>query len=130
MLMNNSIIDLIIRIKNGYLTGKETVISPYSKYRENVLKKLSELKYIKNYRVEGDKIKELVVELLYKESKPALTDVRIFSKPGRRYYTSYRQLRPVLGGYGVSLLSTAKGILTDREARKFKIGGELLFDIW
>ncbi len=128
--MNNSVIDLIIRIKNGYLSKKETVISPYSKFRENVLKKLLELKFIKNYQVKGDKIKEITIELSYKDGVPALTDVKIYSKPGRRYYVSYRQLKPVLGGYGASILSTSKGILTNKEAYKLKVGGELLFNIW
>lgn len=129
--MTNSVIDLIIRIKNGYLAKKETVISPYSKFRENVLKKLFELKFIKNYQVTGgDKIKEITIELLYKNGVPALTDVKIFSKPGRRYYVSYHQLKPVLGGYGASILSTSKGILTNKEAYKLKVGGELLFNIW
>ncbi len=89
-----------------------------------------ELKYIKNYQVTENKIKELVIELLYNEGQSVLTDVKIFSKPGRRYYVSYHQLKPVLGGYGVSILSTSRGILTNKEAYKAKIGGELLFNIW
>lgn len=128
--MTSSIIDLIIRIKNGYLAGKETIVSPYSKLRENILRKLVDLGYIKNYQITGDKIKRINIELLYKDGQPALTGVKIFSKPGRRYYVSYRQLKPVLGGYGVSVLSTSKGVLTEAEARKTKIGGELLFNIW
>lgn len=128
--MTSSIIDLIIRIKNGYLAGKEMVTCPYSKFRENVIKKLVYLGYIKNYQVTGDKVKEINIELLYKNGQPALAGVKIFSKPGQRYYVSYRQLKPVLGGYGVSILSTSKGVLTNKEARKAKIGGELLFNIW
>lgn len=128
--MTSSIIDLIIRIKNGYLAGKETIVSPYSKLRENILRKLVDLGYIKNYQITGDKIKRINIELLYKDGQPALTGVKIFSKPGRRYYVSYRQLKSVLGGYGVSVLSTSKGVLTEAEARKTKIGGELLFNIW
>jgi small subunit ribosomal protein S8 len=128
--MTNSAIDLIIRIKNGYLAKKEMVVSPYSRLREEVLKKLVELKYIKNYQVSGELVKEITIELLYHHNKPALTEVKIFSKPGKRHYLPYRQLKPVLGGYGVSLLSTSKGILTNRQAYRIKIGGELLFNIW
>lgn len=128
--MTSSIIDLIIRIKNGYLAKREKITSPYSKFRENVLKKLAELKYIKNFQITEEKHKEIVIDLLYKDGISALTGVEIFSKPGRRYYVSYRELKPVLGGYGVSILSTSKGILTNKEAYKRKIGGELLFNIW
>lgn len=128
--MTNSVIDLIIRIKNGYLAKRETVVSPYSKFREAVLKKLVELKYVGNYKVRDELKKEIIIELLYHDNKPALSEVKIFSKPGKRHYLPYHQLKPVLSGYGVSLLSTSKGILTNREAYRTKIGGELLFNIW
>jgi small subunit ribosomal protein S8 len=128
--MENSFIDLIIRIKNGYLAGKDKVNIPYSRYKENILKKLKELKFVKDYQIIGDVKKEIVVELLYKNKMPALTDIKIYSKPGRRYYVSYRELKPVLSGLGYSILSTSKGILTNIEAKKLKIGGELLFEIW
>ncbi len=128
--MENSFIDLIIRIKNGYLAGKDKVNIPYSRYKESILKKLKELKFVKDYQIIGDVKKEIVVELLYKNKAPALTDIKIYSKPGRRYYVSYRELKPVLSGLGYSILSTSKGILTNIEAKKLKIGGELLFEIW
>lgn len=61
---------------------------------------------------------------------PAVVDVKLFSKPGRRWYTSSKKLKPVLGGMGVGILSTPKGIMTNKEAKHKKIGGELLFEIW
>ncbi|MDH7476448.1 MAG: 30S ribosomal protein S8 [Microgenomates group bacterium] len=128
--MDNSIIDLIIRIKNGYLAKKEIIISPYSKIREAVLKKLQELNFIKNFQIKGEKIKKIEIELLYKEGAPALTDVKIFSKPGRRWYVSVKHLKPVLNGLGYSILTSPKGIITEKEAKKLKTGGELLFQIW
>ncbi|GIW64090.1 MAG: 30S ribosomal protein S8 [Patescibacteria group bacterium] len=130
--MENSVIDLIIRIKNGYLAGKDNVSASYSKFKEEVLKKLKQLKFIKDYKIEEvDNVKKvLVIDLLYVENNPALTDVKIFSKPGRRYYVSYKELKPVLSGYGYSILSTPKGIMTNKEARLKKVGGELLFNIW
>ncbi|MCS6956349.1 MAG: 30S ribosomal protein S8 [Patescibacteria group bacterium] len=130
--MENSVIDLIIRIKNSYLSGKEEAVSYYSKFKEEVLKKLKDLKYIKDYRIEENskKIKKIIIELLYIDKNPALTGVKIFSKPGRRYYVSYKDLKPVINGYGCSIISTPKGIITDKEARSKKIGGELLFNIW
>lgn len=128
--MGNAVVDLIIRIKNGYLAKKEKIESPYSRLREDILKKLIALKYIKNYKVEGEKIKKLVIELLDDDGLTVFHDVKIYSTTGKRWYVSSKQLRPVLGGMGFSLLSTSKGIMTNIEAKKQKIGGELLFDIW
>ncbi len=112
------------------MAHNELVISPYSKFKEQIARKLVSLKFIKGYTVRGESKKELVIELLYHEGSPAMTDLEIFSKPGRRYYISYNQLKPVLSGFGYSIISTSKGILTHKEARKDKMGGELLFNIW
>lgn len=129
--MENSIIDLIIRIKNGYLAGKENISCYYSKFKEEVLKKLKELKYIKDYKIEERSNKKIInIELLYVNKNPVLTDIKIFSKPGRRYYVSYRDLKLVMSGYGYSIISTPKGIMTNKEAKIKKVGGELLFNIW
>ncbi len=128
--MENSTIDLLIRIKNGYMASLNEVKSPYSRFREDVLKKLIKLGFVKDYQIEGEKIKTINIELLYNDNVPALTEVEFFSKPGRRYYVNYKHLKPVLGGLGFSIISTSKGILTNKEARKMKIGGELLFNIW
>lgn len=125
--MNNTVIDLIIRIKNGYLSRKESIDMPFSNISEEIVKKLKKLGFIESFKKEENK---LLVVLLYKEKIPSLTDVKIYSKPGRRYYVSYKNLTPVLGGLGLSLLSTSKGILTNQEARRQKIGGELLFSLW
>jgi len=125
--MENPVIDLIIRVKNGYMAGLPTLIMPTSTYKEAVAKKLVQLEYIKSVKTDG---RSLILELLYNEHVPVLTDVKLFTKPGRRHYVSYKELKSVLGGIGYSILSTPKGILTNREARKEKVGGELLFNIW
>jgi len=127
--MGNSFIDLIIRIKNGYLARKEKVEVLSSNFNLRILKKLKELKYIKDYSEKEDG-KKIEVELLYNNNQKALTDVKIHSKMGRRIYRGYRELKPVLNGLGFSIISTSKGILTNLEAKKLKVGGELLFDIW
>src|SRR3990167_8147029 len=125
--MNYSIGDLIIRIKNGYLVHKESISTPHSRFREDVLKKLKALGYIKDYRVKGDKVKTVDVKLVYNDGVSAITDVKLHSSPGRRWYRSAKDIKPVLGGLGVAIVSTSKGILTNKETKKFKIGGELLF---
>ncbi len=130
--MSLAISDLIIRIKNGYMAGKEKVLSPYSKFREAVLEKLKSLGYIKDFRVKEvrPKVKQIEIELLYKKKGVAMQDVKIYSKPGRRWYVSYREITPVKGGKGHAIISTSKGVLTNIEAKKKKVGGELLFEIW
>lgn len=128
--MENSIIDLVIRIKNGYMAKNDSIKSPYSIFKEEVLKKLVELNYIKKYSIEGDLKKTCTIKLLYREGVPAMTDVKPYSTPGQRQYVSYKDLKPVMSGFGHSILSTSKGLMTNKEARKEKIGGELLFMIW
>lgn len=124
------IVDLIIQIKNGYRAGKSEVSIPYSKFKEEVIKKLVELKYLEKYSIEGEVAKKFDITLLYNDTVPAITDVKLYSRPGRRWYTGSRDLRSVLGGMGYSLLSTSQGVLTQVEAKRKKLGGELLFSIW
>ncbi len=112
------------------MSGRESITSPHSKYRGEVLKQLKNLKYISDYHISGDVIKSVKVELLYHDLVPAVTGVKFFSTPGRRVYTASKDLKPVLGGMGHSILSTSVGILTNIEARKKRLGGELLFSIW
>jgi len=125
-----AIIDLIIRIKNGYMARREQISVPYSKFREAVLAQLQALGYITRYEVAGDTKKNITITLTYEDGMPALTDVKIQSKPGRRIYTQYKEVKSVRGGLGYSILSTSQGILTGSEAKKKQIGGELLFYIW
>lgn len=125
-----SITDLVIRLKNGYMSRKERITVPYSKFRISVLEKLQALNYIEKFEVEGEVIKTIYVDLKYHGGVPAITDVKIFSKPGRRWYVPYKEIKPVLGGMGRVILSSSKGILTDNEAKKERVGGELLFHIW
>ena len=112
------------------MAGKESIETPHSRYREDVLKKLMKLGYIKEYTVNGELKKTVSISLRYEDGIPALTQVQIFSTPGRKWYTSVKDLKPVLGGMGYSILSTPQGILTNIEARKLQVGGELLFNIW
>jgi len=128
--MTDPIIDLIIRIKNGYSARRESIASPHSKFRVEVLKKLQELKYIEGYDVKGDVKKTITVGLIYEKGTPAVTGVKLASRPGRRSYAGVKELKSVFGGMGVSLLSTPQGIMTNKEARKQNAGGELLFEIW
>ena len=126
----NPIIELIINIKNGYMSRKETVSMPHSKYKQVVAEKLKELGFIGDILVDGKVKKTMKIQLKYTEGEPVITGVQIHSKAGKREYSTYKKLKKVLGGMGCSFLSTPKGILTDREAKKAKLGGELLFSFW
>ena len=128
--MENSFIDLIIRLKNGYLAENKKVDLPHSNFKEALVKKLKELGYINDYSVNEEKIKNMTIDLKYKNRMAAITDVKIYSKPGKRHYVSFKDLKPILNNFGYSILSTSHGILTNIEARKLKVGGELLFSIW
>jgi len=125
-----SVIDLLIRIKNGYMARRELVESPYSKFRVSVLEKLKKLGYIQDFSVSGEYRKTISITLKYKDGDPAIVDVKIFSTPGRRIYHSYKNVKPVKGGMGYAILSSSKGIITGSEAHKDHLGGELLFHIW
>lgn len=124
--------DFIVRLKNAGAVGKETVSVPYSKLKHAVAEKLRERGYVASVAKRGRKAKKFLdVELVYGASRVhKITGVRRLSKPGRRLYASVRELRPVKFGKGVLILSTPKGILTGEEARKSRVGGETLFEIW
>lgn len=129
--MSSSVIDLIIRIKNGYSSKRENIKAIYTKINEEIVNLLKKERYIKDYQIiERDKKKNILVDLLYENGKQALSEVKIVSKSGRRVYSSIRDLRQVLGGLGIAVLTTPHGIMTDKEARKQRVGGEILFKIW
>lgn len=112
------------------MAKRDQIEAPYSKFVEEVLKKLKTLGYVGDYKIDDAAHKTITIDLVYDKDQSSFTDVSIFSKPGRRYYVSYRDLKPVMSGFGYSILSTPVGILTDREAKVKKMGGELLFNIW
>lgn len=119
--------DTLIRIKNGYLVGKQTVSTRYSKLVHELCKVLEKEGFISG-STKKDQVLE--VSLLYKERKPVLTDVKRISKPSLRIYKGVRSLPSVLNGLGIAIISTPKGLMTDKQARKLNVGGEILAYIW
>ncbi len=124
--------DFIIRIKNAGAVGHESVSAPYSKFKASVADVLERAGYIKSVTKSGKKIrKTLTVELLYKKDGSArISEVKRISKPGRRIYKQITNIFPVRYGKGSTILSTSKGVMTDKEAREAKLGGEILFEIY
>lgn len=128
--MNDRISDMITRIRNGYLAGKKEVSLPHTIVLEKIAGVLVEEKYLMASRVEGEGKKTLILTLAYAGHTPAVSVIRRISKPGVRMYTKTRGIKPVLSGLGIAVLSTPSGVMTDRSAKKAKVGGEVLFELW
>ena len=128
MRINDPIGDMLARIRNASMRGKSTVITPASKLRGWVLDVLKDEGYIRGYNTVTSDAghPELEIELKYYDGAPVIRELKRVSTPGRRVYRGVAELTPVLRGMGIQILSTPKGILTDREARKENVGGEIL----
>ncbi len=129
--MTDPIADLIIRIKNAFMANNKEVLVPYSKIKKSIADILMSEGYVESVEViEGKPFAQIKITLRYVGRIPAVTEVRRLSKPGRRLYTTANDIPRALGGYGITILSTSKGVMTDADARKQNIGGELLCQIW
>lgn len=125
------IADMLIRIKNAYRARHETVIVPYSKLKVEIARVLAERSYIGGVEKRGKKIRKyLELGLRYVDGQPAIREVRRVSKPSRRTYVARRALKPVRQGTGIVILSTSRGVMSDGEARKLKVGGEVICEVW
>ena len=124
--------DFIVRLTNAGAIGKASISVPFSTFKMAIAEKLKEAGYVQGIEKKGKKVKKtLDVTLKYDEAgKPIIHGVKRISKPGRRMYRTAKQVMPVRYGHGALLLSTPKGVLTDKEARKDNVGGEALFEIW
>ncbi len=130
-MVNDPLGDALIQIKNGYLAGKETVTVPFSKIKEELVKLLAKTSFISSYETYGnDPKRTLLIKLKYIDKKPVLTNVVRLSKPGLRIYVNKDNIPNVLGGLGITIISTPKGLTTGNLARKKKIGGEVICKIW
>ena len=119
--------DALIRIKNSYQVGKEEVLVKYSKLIWKLMSLLKEEGYIEGCKQSKREIKVL---LKYNSRIPALSDIKRVSKPSLRVYKGVKDLPRVLNGLGIAIISTPKGLMTDKEARKQKVGGEVLALVW
>ncbi len=129
--MTDPISDMIIRIKNAGISHKETVTFPYSNLKFEICSILEKQGFIKSHAKKGKKVaKSIEVGLLYDGPHSHIQGVKRVSKPSRRIYKKVSDIRPIRNGYGNIIISTPKGLKTDVEARKEKLGGEVLFQIW
>ncbi|GAA0305142.1 30S ribosomal protein S8 [Psychrosphaera haliotis] len=126
MSMQDPIADMFTRVRNGQMSNKVTVAMPSSKLKTALAELLKSEGFIAGYEVSGDVKKELNVTLKYFEDKPVIETIKRVSRPGLRIYKKTSDLPKVMGGLGIAIVSTSKGLMTDRAARKAGIGGEII----
>lgn len=130
-MVTDTIGDLINHLKTANRAGKSMVSVPYSGHRLAVVELLAKEKYVVSANRRGKKVRKYIdIELAYDGKSPRIHGARRISRPSRRLYRAARELRPTLGAHRIMVLSTPKGILTDREAKKQSVGGEVMFEIW
>ena len=133
MIMNDPIADMLTRIRNAQIARHDSVTMPASNTKKAIAKILLDEGYIKGYDVIDDGLQgQIKVTLKYVNGKstPVIAGLKRISKPGLRVYARCEELPKVLGGLGVAIISTSKGLMTDRAARKENLGGEVLCYIW
>ncbi|OGY21910.1 MAG: 30S ribosomal protein S8 [Candidatus Woykebacteria bacterium GWB1_45_5] len=121
--------DALTIIRNGYLARKQTVSIPYSRLKEAIVKKIIDLGFLDSVAVSENE-RKLEVSLRYEAGESALHSIKTVSKPSLRVYKASKKIPKVLSGRGEVILSTSKGILAGAEARKAKLGGEILLKVW
>ena len=132
MSMNDPLGDMLTRIRNGLMRGKTKISSPASKLRANVCEVLEAEGYIRGFTKTdfGDGKSELEIELKYYEGEPVIREITRVSRPGRRVYSSVKNIPSVSNGLGINILSTPKGVMADHDAKEQNVGGEILCRIF
>ncbi len=130
-MMTDPISDMLTRIRNGAMARKTTVTMPFSLIKNAIAKILVTEGYVDTAeKVDGAARKELELKLKYEGREPVIRNLKRVSTPGCRVYASYRDIHQVLSGHGIAIVSTSQGVMTDKEARKRKLGGEILCEIF
>lgn len=127
-MMTDPIADMLTRIRNALGAGHDRVEIPASKLKANVCKVLKDEGYIKSFKIIAKEKSDIRLKVLLKEN--AIVGLKRFSKPGLRQYRGYSEMPRVLSGLGISVVSTSQGVMSSREAKQRKIGGEVLCNVW
>jgi len=132
MSMSDTLGDMLTRIRNGQTTNKKVVDAPASRFRKNVLEVLKREGFIRNFEEKEMRpgINFFEIELKYYNGKPVISEIKRVSKPGRRVYSSIKNLQKTYNGLGISILSTPRGVMSDNEAREANVGGEVLCTVY
>lgn len=127
--MTDPIADMLTRIRNAQSAGHERVDFPASKMKAGVCKVLKDEGYIRSFKIIAKAKNDIKIKVVFNDDV-TIQGIQRASTPGLRQYTGYREVPRVLSGLGISILSTSKGILSDREAKKQKVGGEVICRVW
>ena len=133
MASTDTISDMLTRIRNACMVQHETTVVPFNKMNRNIARVLKEEGFIDSYQEVGEGLKkQVLISLRYqgRNRKPIIKKLTRVSRPGLRVYSNHKELPRVLGGIRIAIISTSSGIMTDREARKRGIGGEILCYVW
>ena len=131
MSLSDPIGDMIARIKNASLRNYKKVTMPSSKFKMKIVEVLKNEGYIINYKIDSHEGKDnLEIDLKYKSGNPVINSIQRVSKPGRRIFSSAESLPKVSNGLGIAIISTPKGVMTDQEARKNQVGGEIICKVF
>ena len=131
MNITDSIGDMLTRIRNANAALKPEVVIPHSKLKADIARILKKEGYVRDFSVKQDGVrKQIHVELKFVGKKSAIEDIQRVSRPGQRVYVGSEDIPRVRGGMGTTLLSTSRGVMTGRDARKLKVGGEVLCTVW
>ncbi len=131
MMVTDPIADMLTRIRNAVGAKHETVSVPSNKEKLEIARILKEEGYIEDFVIEGEQFKNIVITLKYgKNDEKVITGLKRISKPGLRVYAQADKLPRVLNGLGIAILSTSKGVMTDKEAKAKHVGGEVLAYVW
>ena len=129
--MTDPITDMLNRIKSAQAVGKTDVLVPLSKIKNEIAKILSKESFVGEVKkIAKGKTSVLKITLKYNDKEPAIDGTKRVSKPGQRIYQPVHEIKKVKGGYGIAIISTSKGLMTNKEAKKAKLGGEVLLEIW
>jgi small subunit ribosomal protein S8 len=129
MSLQDPIADMLTRVRNAQKANKVSVEMPASNQKANIAAVLKEEGYISDFKVSNDALRKLVIELKYYQGKPVIETIRRISKPGLRIFKSKDQLPSINGGLGIAIISTSKGVMTDRKARAAGFGGEVICSV-
>ncbi len=131
MSWSDPIADMLTRVRNAQSAGLDIVEMPASRLKADIVKVLKEEGYVSDYEIEGDAKKTLRIALKYNdETKPVIRGIRRESKPGLRKFCGWKEVPRVLGGLGIAIISTSSGVMSGVEARRRKLGGEIICSVW
>jgi small subunit ribosomal protein S8 len=129
-MLNDTISDMLTRVRNAILVQSQNVVVPNTNTTKEICKILVREGFVESYALNDANVLELRLKYLGRQRKSCITNLKRISKPGLRIYANYQEIPQILGGLGIVILSTSKGLMTDKEARAKQIGGELICSVW